>query len=137
MVVHEEMVSEDHAGMCYKVVKLGTPDVAEALLRAGANPNLRDPICSLTVTHDAARDGFLDTVRVLVEHGAEVNLADDHGNLPLHLAAREGHLEVVKLLMGLTANPEKPNGLGYTACQLALSYRKTDIAEYISEYMKR
>ncbi|KAM7409934.1 hypothetical protein PAMA_001425 [Pampus argenteus] len=118
-----------------QVVKLGNDAVVEALLEAGANPNVRDPVCSLTVTHDAAREGFERTVRVLVEHGADVNLVDEQGNLPLHLAAREGHLEVVRLLIGLTADPKKPNGLRFTAGQLAQLHQRTDTAAYIDEYL--
>uniref|UniRef100_A0A3Q3XJE4 Uncharacterized protein n=1 Tax=Mola mola TaxID=94237 RepID=A0A3Q3XJE4_MOLML len=82
-----------------QVAKLGNPALICELLLAGADPNLRDPACGLTVTHDAAREGFADSVRVLVEHGADVNIVDGHGNLPLHLAAREGHLEAMRLLL--------------------------------------
>uniref|UniRef100_A0A667WYV2 Cyclin-dependent kinase inhibitor 2C (p18, inhibits CDK4) n=1 Tax=Myripristis murdjan TaxID=586833 RepID=A0A667WYV2_9TELE len=118
-----------------QVVKLGNPDVARALLAAGADPNARDPTCGLTVTHDAAREGFLDMVHVLVEHRADVNAVDFDGNLPLHLAAREGHLKVVQLLLGLTAEPGRRNGHGHTAWDLAHAYHKTDTANYIAEYM--
>uniref|UniRef100_A0A3Q3X6Z6 Uncharacterized protein n=1 Tax=Mola mola TaxID=94237 RepID=A0A3Q3X6Z6_MOLML len=89
-----------------QVAKLGNPALICELLLAGADPNLRDPACGLTVTHDAAREGFADSVRVLVEHGADVNIVDGHGNLPLHLAAREGHLEAMRLLL------EHPRGRG-------------------------
>uniref|UniRef100_A0A665UTJ8 Cyclin-dependent kinase inhibitor 2C (p18, inhibits CDK4) n=1 Tax=Echeneis naucrates TaxID=173247 RepID=A0A665UTJ8_ECHNA len=77
-----------------QVVMLGSTAVVRALLEWGADPNLRDPDCGLTVTHDAAREGFVDTVRLLLEYGADANQVDNRGNLPLHLAAREGHLPV-------------------------------------------
>ncbi|XP_035509697.1 cyclin-dependent kinase 4 inhibitor C [Morone saxatilis] len=118
-----------------QVVKLGNPALIQTLLVAGADPSARDPVLSLTVMHDAAREGFADSVRVLVDHGADTNLVDDHGNLPLHLAAKEGHLEVIQLLIGLTANPQAPNDLGYTAAQLALHHGKMDTANYIQEYL--
>ncbi|XP_076582101.1 cyclin-dependent kinase 4 inhibitor C isoform X1 [Chaetodon auriga] len=118
-----------------QVVKLGNSAVVKALLEAGAYPNLRDPVCGLTVMHDAAREGFADSVRVLVDHGADTNVVDDKGHLPLHLAAREGHLQVIRLLMGRTANPQKANGQGYTARQLALRYGRMDIVQYMDEYL--
>lgn len=65
--------------MCVQVVKLGDSWVIETLLQAGANPNVPDPSCGLTVTHDAAREGFVDSVRVLLNYGADVNIADERG----------------------------------------------------------
>lgn len=117
------------------MVKLGNTALVEALLRAGADPNKRDPICGLTVTHDTARDGFIDTVRVLVDHGADANLVDDKGNLPLHLASKEGHLKVVRLLIQCTADPQMPNNEGSTARDLARDKGKMDIVQYIDEYL--
>lgn len=118
-----------------QVVKLGHSPLVEDLLVAGADPDIPDPACGLTVTHDAARDGFMDTVRVLVKHRAKVNLVDVKGNLPLHLAAREGHLEVVRLLTEHTDDCQAPNGAGYTARQLALQREKMDVVQYIDEYL--
>lgn len=114
---------------------MGSTAVIKALLVAGADPNVRDPACGLTVMHDAAREGFVDSVRVLADHGADANIVDEQGNLPLHLAARKGHLEVIQLVIGRTANPQKANALGYTALQLAIQHNRMDVARYIEEYI--
>lgn len=118
-----------------KVVKLGCPSVAEALLCAGANPNIRDPSGGLTVTHDAARDGHADTLQVLLNYGADVSLQDDAGNLPLHLAAREGHQAAVELLAPLTAHPFLPNHAGLTPQQLASQHHRDDTARWLENYV--
>lgn len=118
----------------FKVVKLGCPFVAEALLRAGADPDVPDPCGGLTVTHDAARDGHEDTLQVLLRYGADVNLKDSAGNLPLHLAAREGHQGAVELLAPRTARPFLPNHAGLTPLQLASQHHRGDTAHWLENY---
>uniref|UniRef100_A0A3P9B7E3 Cyclin-dependent kinase inhibitor 2C (p18, inhibits CDK4) n=1 Tax=Maylandia zebra TaxID=106582 RepID=A0A3P9B7E3_9CICH len=121
----------------FLMMKLGDSRVIETLLQAGANPNVPDPSCGLTVTHDAAREGFVDSVRVLLNYGADVNIADERGNLPLHLAASKGHLEVVRLLIGYTENRGVRNNDGLTAEQLARGNGHTDTATFIQNHQAK
>lgn len=115
-----------------QVVKLGCPSVVLALLQARADPNARDPIGGLTVSHDAAREGFLDTLRALAQNGADVNLLDNDGNLPLHLAAREGHLDVVEYLVSqCNTQPFQPNAKGYTPRDLAFMHKQHRTVEWL------
>ncbi|XP_023130359.1 cyclin-dependent kinase 4 inhibitor C isoform X2 [Amphiprion ocellaris] len=118
-----------------QVVRWSCTPVVEALLWAGADVTVRDPVLNLTVTHDAARAGFGDSVCALLNYGANVNSVDQLGNLPLHLAAEEGNLEVVQLIIGLTADPEAANGEGLTARQLAERRGKMETARCIDEYL--
>eukprot|EP00066_Takifugu_rubripes_P023869 XP_011613135.1 PREDICTED: cyclin-dependent kinase 4 inhibitor C isoform X2 [Takifugu rubripes] len=97
---------------CLQVAKTSDAALILQLLQAGANPDVADPACGLTLLHDTSREGFDDSVRVLLEHGADANRVDVKGNLPLHVAAREGHLKVVQLLIGKTANPHQDNNEG-------------------------
>lgn len=117
-----------------QVAKTGHVALVLELLLAGANPNIADPACGLTVLHDVSRDGFKDTVKALLEHGADANMVDNDGNLPLHLAAAEGHLEVVQMLFGKTENPQQRNNRGATALQLAGQQRKVDTVQYLLEH---
>ncbi|TNM87872.1 hypothetical protein fugu_006093 [Takifugu bimaculatus] len=114
-----------------QVAKTSDAALILQLLQAGANPDVADPACGLTLLHDTSREGFDDSVRVLLEHGADANRVDVEGNLPLHVAAREGHLKVVQLLIGKTANPHQYNNEGFTALWVALQQGKTDTAQYL------
>lgn len=57
-----------------------SPDLAEILLKAGADPNRKDlgkagVFSTLrTITHDVAASGYTNTLRCLLQYGADVNL---------------------------------------------------------------
>ena len=63
---------------------------------------------------EAAGEGRVDAVRVLVEQGADVHAQDQDGDAPLHLAARKGHGEVVKVLVELGADTQARDAEGRT-----------------------
>lgn len=47
----------------------------------------------------AATNGHYDMVQVLIGQGADLNLSDNDGWMPIHYAAHAGFLDVVKLLV--------------------------------------
>ena len=50
--------------------------------------------------HESAREGYLDTVKILLEKNIQlINLQDETGRTPLHWASREVHVEVIKYLI--------------------------------------
>ena len=49
--------------------------------------------------HHAARNGDTDIVRLLIEHGANVNVSNERGHTVLYCAAGHGHLDTVELLL--------------------------------------
>lgn len=62
--------------------------------------------------HRASAAGQVETVKFLIENGANVNIGNEASCLPIHYAARKGHAEIVKILLenGAFADPK----LGYT-----------------------
>ncbi|XP_048826031.1 cyclin-dependent kinase 4 inhibitor B-like [Brienomyrus brachyistius] len=81
-----------------QVMMMGNTAVARLLLQHGANPGVRDRDTGGTPLHDAAREGFLDTVKVLVAHGAEVHARDNRDQRPIDLAMENGYRDVVDFL---------------------------------------
>ncbi len=59
--------------------------------------------------HWASLVGSAEIVRLLIEHGADVNLPNDDGNGPLHAAAFLGHSSVVEVLLANGADPNRLN----------------------------
>lgn len=80
---------------------MGSTPVARVLLEHGADPNLRDSTTGATPLHDAARTGYLETVRLLVEFNADTQAADNNNHRPVDLAHSNGHEEVVNFLSSL------------------------------------
>lgn len=86
----------------YAACVQGEADTARRLLEAGAPPDAESaglgaegtPLCA------AACWGYVETVRVLLAHGADPNLREDHGTgmTPLQWAAAGPHPETIDVL---------------------------------------
>ncbi|NP_001279028.1 cyclin-dependent kinase inhibitor 2A/B (p15, inhibits CDK4) [Callorhinchus milii] len=84
-----------------QVMKMGVPAVAQLLLERGADPNRQDSM-GMALIHDVAREGFLDTLQVLVGFGhANPSLRNASNHLPVELASQSGHTDVVRYLDNL------------------------------------
>ena len=95
----------------YHVSRENKTDRVAELLERGADPNERwGPMLGKTSLHAAAEGGALDAVRLLIEHGADVNARGTWGNglnaTPLHYAACAGHVSMVRLLLENGADPD-------------------------------
>ncbi|GMG09336.1 ankyrin repeat-containing domain protein [Aspergillus flavus] len=62
-----------------------------------ASPRYTTKLNKVCQLHHAAANGNASTVRELLEQELNVNARDCDGQTPLHLAARNGHQEVVKV----------------------------------------
>ena len=58
--------------------------------------------------HNAAKEGNLSEVQILVRN-FDINAKGQHGGTALYWAAREGHTEIVKLLLTLNADVNIPD----------------------------
>ncbi|KAM6939932.1 cyclin-dependent kinase inhibitor 2A [Xenentodon cancila] len=81
-----------------QVMMMGSTPVAELLLKHGADPNIKDRTTGTSPLHDAAREGFVETVRLLLEAGADHKAEDNKNCLPADLARENGHTNVVTIL---------------------------------------
>ncbi|KAK8013197.1 ankyrin repeat protein [Apiospora marii] len=68
------------------------------LLENGADPNAQSLYHGWTPLHAASSGGNLRTVQLLLDKGADRNVADDNGQLPWDIASCNGHEKVVSLL---------------------------------------
>lgn len=70
-----------------------------------------------TALHEAALQGHIEIVELLIENGADVNIKsiEMFGDTPLIDASANGHLDVVKYLLKNGADPTIRNAKGLTA----------------------
>lgn len=81
-----------------------------SLLAQGAPVDLQDDN-GWTALHFAVQAKKVDIVRALLEHGANPNLVNAHGNGPLWIAVMnaKGEFEIIKALLCAGADPVKKN----------------------------
>ena len=95
-------------------------DVVDVLLQAGADPNPLAVGDLDTPLHQAVVELAHESAFALLKHGADVNLADDYGDTPLHNAARftvgkKGSYDMLEILLRFGADQNAVNAAGYTA----------------------
>ena len=58
-------------------------------------------------------------------------ITDNHGNTPIHFAARNGHFEIVKFLTFFSSNPNSTNYSGMKPSRLAKLKGYANIEKYL------
>lgn len=88
--------------------------MVKLLLEAGVDSNTREA-SGESVLMTASAVGVVESVNLLLNHGAVVDWRDPNfGQTALMLAAREGHADVVALLLSRGADPNASTRIGQT-----------------------
>lgn len=84
--------------------------------------------------HGAAFNNHPETVKILADYGADLNLKTCNGDTPLHGATEDGYTEVVRVLLEAGANPNMLNKKGKTPLEIAKWNRHTEIVDLLEKY---
>ena len=69
--------------------------------------------------HQATQDGLIEKVERMVKQGADVNMRDDYGRTPLHIASAENHNIDMRVLIDLGADINAQDNQGRTPLMYA------------------
>lgn len=117
----------------------GQKDILDFLLADGADPNAASknrmrvmPLHS-AVAHRQAEIALAMTKSLLL-NGAEVNVAQDGGWIPLHQAAAHGQVEIIELLIAHKADVNAKSEDGTTPLQMAQNKNYPEAAELLRQH---
>ena len=79
-------------------------DKIQKCLSSAIDPNQVDHVCGSSPIHIAVVNNNLSTIRLLLKHGADINLPDGEGKTPLIKAIQCNHDQLVKFLIYNQAN---------------------------------
>lgn len=131
----------------YIAIKYGHVDAVKLLIYLGADVNIQDEtgnsplhtaIRSIEKTRrikdivlkENAIKRYVELVDILMQHSADLHVRNIYGDTPLHLAAREGHIRGIKILLNQGARFSK-NNYGHTPIDLAKFSQYTKIVRML------
>ena len=111
------------------------PALIEALLTYGAevNARARNQMANAPI-HAAAAGRSRDSVRILLEHGADANARQAAGFTPLHSAAQGGDAEMARLLIASGADVQARADNNQNAMDLAMTGGHQAVVDVLDEY---
>lgn len=127
-------ISSDGWGPLHLAAAFGGPKATTLLLEHGAHLHQvsRNPVRNQPLHACIALSEDVETARVLIGQGADVNAVQAGGYTPLHQAAAAGHKEFVLLLLEAGADPHKLCDQGKTPADYARERGHTEIAALLS-----
>jgi ankyrin repeat protein len=120
--------AENHADVVRLLIELGADvnersdvtDTPKLDFPRSGGPNSPFPVGGWTPLMYAARQGAIDTVSVLADAGANLNVTDPDGTTALVLAITNAHFDVAKLLVEEGADPNIADSAGMAALYAAV-----------------
>lgn len=113
----------------YEAAQSGNAADVKQLLEKGHDANDTSDYGKTALYIAAARD--LETAKVLIKYGANVNKEDYRGITPIMMAAEKGYSDIVELLVASDANINAKSKKGSTALSTAAANNHIDAVKVL------
>lgn len=108
-------------------IQQGNKEVVKALLKGGADANLKSPGGRTPIEYAEGRE----MTEILLQAKANPNITGDNGSTPLIRAIENGDMEMVSALLNAGADTTVPDQYGNLPLQVANNYSRNDIADLL------
>lgn len=128
----------NNAGACalHATAKLSEFDCTRTLLQKGVPASLAENISKMTPLHYAAAHGSVETMKILVEYDADLNLQDSTGWTALHYTARSNRKDCAHYLLQENASLyPQDRTCDYTPLSVALLWDSTEVTNIFFEHL--
>ncbi|RLN73682.1 hypothetical protein BBJ28_00011139 [Nothophytophthora sp. Chile5] len=103
----------------------------------GADPNAFDNLHRAALHFAVESPAALPLISRLVQNGADLNVADERGDTPLHWVAFSGRAAVALHLLALEADPTLVNSDWETPAQISAAYGQLDCMRLLLQAQRR
>lgn len=127
-----DVVDAQGANLLIRVAEMGWLEIARSLIKAGAAANFGDPH-GFTPMHYAigAGSAAAPMFKLLMEHGADVDVRSATGLTPALYAASLGYSHAFSAIVALGANPLAQDRKGLNAFDLAIENERENMALWL------
>jgi ankyrin repeat protein len=124
----------NYANNISRAAAAGNVAKVRSLLSDGNSPNQVDEDNQRAGLHEAAMNGNIQIVAILIKAGAQIDIRDKLGNTPLIYASERDHAEVLKLLLDVGAQVDWQNHDGMTALMIAAKNGEVEMVRVLLEH---
>jgi ankyrin repeat protein len=109
------------------------PKMVEIYLKKNASLELTDVDGGWTALHHASHSGCQESVKQLIDKGANIEARTNLNETPLHLGAKNSNIDAFKLLIEKQAQIEAKTDKEETALHLAVKHNSLEVVKLLIE----